>query len=167
MSQPTFHFDSYMVRPMGEQDRTYLDTLIEADAYHKGRMTPDYFLHLVPGEDAWAIEDEHGCIVFYFKTQTACRISLLFAEAETAIDKHRNRDGLLRGLAWIEAMLRQNHFREILFDTEGPELRAMAKRRMGFRETSGDLTRTIEAQKPQMIAVEPWGASPQAARREG
>ena len=167
MSQQIFHFDSYIVRPMGEQDRAYLDTLIEADAYHKGRMTPDYFLELVPGEDAWAIEDEHGKVVFYFKTQTAVRLSLLFAESETPAEKHRNRDAMLRGLAWIEAMLRQNHFREILFDTEGPELRSMAKRRMGFRETTGDLTRSIEAPKPQMVPVGHWGRSPQDLRREG
>jgi hypothetical protein len=152
---------------MGEQDRAYLDTLIEADAYHKGRMTPDYFINLLPGEDAWAIEDEHGTVVLYFKTQTAVRLSLLFAQAATPAEKHRNRDVMLRGLAWIEAMLRQNHFREILFDTEGPELRAMAKRRMGFRETTGDLKREITPPKPQMIAVEPWGRSPHELQREG
>lgn len=167
MSQQIFKFDNYVVRPMGEQDRIYLDTLIEADAYHKGRMTPDYFLNLLPGEDAWAIEDQHGTVILYFKTQTAVRLSLLFAEAETPVEKHRNRDVMLRGLAWIEAMLRQNHFREILFDTEGPELRAMAKRRMGFRETSGDLTREITPPKPQMIAVGQWDGIPHDLQREG
>jgi hypothetical protein len=167
MIDPAFRFDSYSVRPMGEQDRLYLDSLIESDAYHKGRMTPDYFLNLVPGEDAWAIEDEHGCVVLYFKTQTAVRLSLIFADATTDVERHRNRDAMLRGLAWLEAMLRMNKFREILFDTQGPELRSMAKRRMGFRETNGDLTREITPPKPQTVAMEPWGASPHALQREG
>jgi hypothetical protein len=164
MSQ-IFRFDNYVVRPMGEADRAYLDTLIEADAFHKGRMTPDYFLNLLPGEDAWAIEDQHGTVVLYFKTQTAVRLSLLFAEAGNPAEKHRNRDVLMRGLAWIEAQLRQNHFREILFDSQGPELRAMAKRRMGFKEASEDLSRAIPPPKPQTFAIEPRIDDPQHLQR--
>ena len=31
----------------------------------------DFFLKPEPGEDAWALEDHQGMIVFYFKTATA------------------------------------------------------------------------------------------------
>jgi hypothetical protein len=167
LSNQHFHFDEYVVRPMSERDRDYLDTLIEADAFHKGRMTPDYFLSLLPGEDAWALEDMQGNVLFYFKTQTAVRVSIQFAGAETAEEKSRNRTALTKGLAWIEAMLRQNHFREMIFDTQGPELAAFAKRRLGFRASSCELVRPISPPRPIGRSSEGWGSSPRIERREG
>jgi hypothetical protein len=167
MSQQIFHFDNYVVRPIAETDRVYLDSLIEADGYHKDRMSADYFLSLLPGEDAWAMEDEQGNVLFYFKTQTAVRLSLQFTQGETPEEKTRNRVGLLKGMAWIEGMLRQNHFREILFQTDGPQLTAMAKRRMGFRESSGELVREITPPQPLGRDTGNWGTVPQHARGEG
>jgi hypothetical protein len=161
-----FHFDNYVVRPVSERDRVYLETLIEADQYHHDQMNADYFLKLRPGEDAWALEDERGKVLFYFKTQTAVRLSIQFTEAETSADKTRNRIALLKGLAWIEARLSANSFREILFETQGPELTAMAKRRMGFREVSG-LARDIGLPlAPNQPRIERWDAAPQISQGE-
>ena len=167
MSDQHFHFDQYVVRPMNEGDRAYLDELIEEDAYHKGRMTPDYFLKLVPGEDAWALEDEQGHVLLYFKTQVAVRLSIQFAASETKEEKHRNRLALLKGFAWIESMFRKNRFREIIFDTDGPELTVFAKRRLGFRESSSELIRTLAPLLPIGRHTEHWEALPQTTRREG
>jgi hypothetical protein len=167
MSSQYFHFDEYIVRPMSERDREYLDTLIEEDAYHKGRMTPDYFLNLLPGEDAWALEDEQGNVLFYFKTQTAVRVSIQFAGSKTASERRRNRTALTKGLAWIETMLRQNHFREMIFDTQGPELAAFAKKRLGFTASSCELVRPISPPKPVGRAVNEWGAAPHDSRKSG
>jgi hypothetical protein len=167
MSGQYFHFDEYVVRPMSERDRDYLDTLIEDDAYHKGRMTPDYFLNLLPGEDAWALEDEQGNVLFYFKTQTAVRVSIQFTGSKTKEEKQRNRTALVKGLAWIETMLRQNHFREMIFDTQGPELAAFAKRRLGFTASSCELIRPITPPRPPGRAVTDWDAVPQVSRRSG
>jgi hypothetical protein len=162
-----FHFDNYVVRPVEERDRAYLDNLIEADQYHRDRMDADFFLDLKPGEDAWALEDELGKVLFYFKTQTAVRLSMQFAEAETTEAKTRNRLALLKGLAWIEAQLRANSFREILFQVDGPELSAMAKRRMGFRESLGsELYREIPS-NPQQPRIKQWDAAPQVSQGEG
>ena len=168
MSNATvFHFDNYTVRPVAEQDRVYLETLIDADEYHRERMDADYFLKLKPGEDAWALEDERGYVLFFFKTQTAVRLSMQFAQAETSAERTRNRIALLKGLAWIEAQLCANSFRELLFETNGPELTAMAKRRMGFREVSG-LARDIElptgGKQPR---INNWDATPQISQVEG
>jgi hypothetical protein len=127
-------------------------------------MDADYFLKLKPGEDAWAVEDQAGIVLFYFKTQTAVRLSIQFAQDA---DKTRNRIALLKGLAWIEAQLSANSFREILFQTEGPELTAMAIRRMGFREVSG-LARDISLPPAsQMAHTEPWDAAPQISQGAG
>jgi hypothetical protein len=162
-----FHFDNYVVRPVSERDRAYLETLIAADQYHHDQMDADYFLKLRPGEDAWALEDERGKVLFYFKTQTAVRLSIQFTEAETSAEKTRNRIALLKGLAWIEARLAANSYREILFQTEGPELTAMAKRRMGFREVSG-LARDIGLPPaPNQARIEHWDAAPQISQGEG
>lgn len=168
MSQKTvFHFDNYVVRPVEERDRIYLDNLIEADQYHRDRMDADFFLNLKPGEDAWALEDELGNVLFYFKTQTAVRLSMQFAQAETTEAKTRNRLALLKGLAWIEAQLRANSFREILFQTDGPELTRMATKRMGFREVSG-LARDIGLPStPQQGRINQWDAAPQVSQGEG
>jgi hypothetical protein len=168
MSQKTvFHFDNYVVRPVEERDRLYLNSLIEADEYHHDRMDADFFLSLKPGEDAWALEDERGNVLFYFKTQTAVRLHMQFAQAETTEAKTRNRLALLKGLAWIEAQLRANSFREILFQNDGPELTAMAKRRMGFREVSG-LARDIGLpNQPQQSRINQWDAAPQVSQGEG
>ena len=166
----TFTFDGYTVRPLDERDRPYLDIQIEADDFHRGRMTSDHFLQLQPGEDAWAIEDEQGRVVFYFKTATAVRLSIQFPSIEGAGDKARNREGMLKGLAWIEGIFRANGFREILFDTEGIELANFAKRRLGFTEATGLLSRPIQPmmrEKLQMCSQEAWEASPQVSRRVG
>lgn len=139
----TFAFDGYTVRPITEQDRAYLDLLIEADDYHRGRMTADFFLKLEPGEDAWAIEDDQHRIAFYFKTSTAVRIAIQFADWGSHEASRRNQSALTKSLRWIEGVLRANRFTEILFDTEGGDLRRFAKRRMGFLESptlSKDLT---------------------------
>ena len=166
----TFTFDGYTVRPLDERDRPYLEFQIEADVYHRDRMDADYFLRLQPGEDAWAIEDERGRVVFYFKTATAVRLSIQFPSIEGAEDKARNREGMLKGLAWIEGIFRANRFREILFDTEGIELANFAKRRLGFREATGLLSRPIQPMMPEKVQVasqEAWEASPQVSRRVG
>lgn len=168
MNAPNFHFDNYVVRPVEERDRQYLSSLIEADPYHADRMDADFFLDLKPGEDAWALETlEQGRVVLYFKTQTAVRLSLLFSETETKEDKTRNRLALLKGMAWIEAQLMANSFREILFDSEGPELVQMAKRRMGFTEKTGDLVRLIPYAGGKKPHTEDWDAVPQASQGSG
>jgi len=168
MSKETvFRFDHYAVRAAGEQDRAYLDNLIEADQYHRDQMDADYFLKLKPGEDAWALEDEKGSVMFYFKTQTAVRLSLQFAQAETPADKTRNRIALLKGLAWIEAQLCANSFREILFQTDGPELTAMAKRRMGFREVLGLVREVGLPPVSNQARIEHWNAVPEQSQVEG
>jgi hypothetical protein len=167
MSDQRFHFDQYVVRPMNEGDRAYLDTLIEEDAYHKGRMTPDYFLKLVPGEDAWALEDQQGKVLLYFKTQVAVRLSVQFATSKTSAERSQNRTALMKGFAWIESMFRQNRFREIIFDTQGPELTAFAKRRLGFRESPQELLREITPLIPLGRHTESWKDFPQPTGREG
>ena len=148
-----FHFDDYTVRPVGEHDRAYLETLIDADPYHQGRMTADFFLRSQPGEDAWALENIQGEVVLYFKTITAVRIAIQFRPTLTADDRRRNRRALLHGMQWLMGMFRLNRFREIITDTEGPELRAFAKRHLGFVDAPA-LSRMLHSM-PQVPKMPP------------
>jgi hypothetical protein len=136
-----FRFDSYIVRPVEERDRQFLEETIAKDEFHKDCMDGDYFLKLLPGEQAWAVEDEIGNVLLYFKTQNVARISLIFTRQE----REMNRDLLTKGMAWLERMLVQNFFHEMLFDTKGRELRLMAKRRLGFRESPEELVKSLPA----------------------
>src|SRR5258708_34626599 len=71
-----FTFDGYTVRPATEKDRPYLQLQIDADPFHGGRMTADFFLKLQPRGNSWALENADGRSVFYFKTPTAARIPI-------------------------------------------------------------------------------------------
>jgi hypothetical protein len=141
-----FRFDHYTVRRVEERDRAYLDQLTSADEEHRERMNADFFLQLLPGEDAWAVEDPQGVVVLYFKTQAAARIHMQFVVE----DRELNRDILTKGMQWLEGMLLQNNFREMLFDTKGRELRLMAKRRLGFKDSPEDLSKPLPP---------PWGVN--------
>jgi hypothetical protein len=126
-------------------------------------MSPDFFLELMPGEDLWAIEDEHGNLLLYFKTETACRISLQFGSGS----RIRNTGALMHGMAWIEAMLRSNNFRQILFNTDGSELRNMATRRMGFREGPRDLVKGLVPIGSTDAEKGSWKSLPQSSNGRG
>jgi len=166
MSQ-SFHFDGYTVRPTEEQDREYLETLIKADVYHCDRMDADYFLKPLPGETSWALEDQQGRVVFYFKTTPAVRMSIQFTGMESVQGRAANRDALMRGLAWIEGTLAAARFRELLFDTEGPELTLFARKRLGFVAAPGLMTRTLSTFETQNVAPKAVGTVPTNIQRRG
>ena len=165
--KPFFQFEGYKVRPIEERDRTYLADLIRRDPYHRDTMNADWFLRLTWGEDAWAIEDERGTVRGYFKTQTAVRLSLQFAQGESREEKYENAKLLIRGVDWIESQLKRNGFREIVFQTDGPELKEMAKRRMGFVELSGELVRSIPPSLPKQADIRPAIQDCTVYRKEG
>jgi hypothetical protein len=162
VSELFFRFDRYIVRRIDERDHAYLDTLIAADPDHKDTMSADYFLKLMPGEDAWACE-ENGKVLLYFKTQTAARISMQF----TTDDPEVNREVLTKGMAWLEGMLVQNHFRELLFDSHSRPLRVMVKRRLGFRDSPEELVKTLPAPWSAGAVNERWHHRPTSVEREG
>lgn len=149
-----FQFEGYTVRPLTEQDRPYLAMQIQADEYHRDRMTADYFLKLQPGESAWALEDSHGRVVFYFKNSPAVRMSIQFTASTTYQDKRENMNAMLHGLAWIEGMFRASRFTEVIFDTQGPELTVFAKRHLGFVDAPPQLSKALHTAETQPVQQE-------------
>jgi hypothetical protein len=163
----SFTFEGYTVRSLTERDRPFLEMQIKADEYHRDWLTADFFLKPKPGEDAWALEDEQGMVVFYFKTATAVRMYIQFPAITTIEDKVRNAAGMMKGLKWLGDILRHNKFREIIFDTKRAELANFAKKRLGFRDASGLLVRSIAPDDPAETPVEAWEPSPQTTERIG
>jgi hypothetical protein len=166
MSQ-TFHFDGYTVRPVMEADRSYLSILIQADVYHCDRMDADYFMKPLPGETSWALENPQGRVLFYFKTAPVVRMSIQFTGNETPQEREANRDALTKGLAWIEAMFAAARFREILFNTEGPELTLFARKRLGFAPAPGLMVRPITMFDSQQSPPRDVGTVPTDAAGSG
>jgi hypothetical protein len=154
-----FTFGPYTVRAVTERDRAYLEHLIATDEYHRDCMTPDFFLSLQPGEEAWALEEGER-IVFYFKTAAAVRVAIQFTDAGDLRAKRKNGLALIEGLAWFAAMLTHNRFREVFFDTEGPELHDFAKRHLGFAETPGLLSLKLGTNPTKEIQPESMGSVP-------
>lgn len=156
----TYQFDGYNVRPMTEQDRPYLEMQIAADPYHRDKVTPDFFLKLLPGESAWALEDKDGRVVFYFKNSPVVRMHIQFTADPTLAGKKRTMWGLLRGLAWIEGIFRVARFREIIFDVDSPELKYFAKCSLGFTETPDLLSRLVPPETEHGRDGDPLGTVP-------
>ena len=121
-------FGKYTVRALMERDRDFLAAVIAADPFHRDTVSVEWWYNNPPGENAWAVEDEMGKVVLYFKTQTACRFSLQFVTG----DRRTNWKVLTEGMDWLAETLTGNMFREIITDSNGPELRAMATKRLGF-----------------------------------
>jgi hypothetical protein len=137
-----FYFGDYTVRSVTPDDAAQIQRAIEGDPFHDGRKS-ETFLQSCPGEDNWALEDAQGKVVFYFKTKTACRVSIQFVASETAEDRQRNRDGMAQGLKWLEARLVQNQFRELIINTENRLLRFFAAGRLGFRRYRDEMVRPL------------------------
>jgi hypothetical protein len=134
-------FGNFTVRALLERDREFLAALIAADPFHRESVSVGWWYNNPPGEDAWAVEDEKGVVVLYFKTQTACRFSLQFVTE----DRRTNWKVLTEGMEWLAETLTANKFREIITDSNGPELRAMATRRLGFLPATPEtLTRLLK-----------------------
>jgi hypothetical protein len=152
-----FSFDEYTVRPAGEQDREHIEHWIASDPFHRNRLDVDYFLSLRPGEECYALENQNGHVVFYFKTQSAVRISIQFGPSTDPASRRSNSIALLKGMRWIEGLLRHHHYREVLFDTEGPQLREFAEKHLGFAGASV-MTKTLYHPLPaSKMAPRPCG----------
>lgn len=145
----SFTFDGYTVRRITERDRPYIQIWIDADPHHRGKITANFFLKLHPGEDSWALEDEQGMVVFYFKTGTAVRVFIQFAPEADVTQKLENRNALMKGLHWIEGLFRANKFREIIFDTQAVDLANFAKRRLSFLDAPGLLSKVLGDQNDE------------------
>lgn len=113
---------------------------------HRGIYTPDFFMggqfSTDPRSTYLALEDEKG-IIFYIRLSRASRVRIQFSPDDTKEQRRRNLQGLLHGMAFLEAQLGHKGVEEWIFETTNPELKAAAQQVLGFTESTHELVRAI------------------------
>lgn len=148
MKTPLCEFGGYKLRFPEEGDRDKLLAWIEADPDHANAMTPEIFLgqHEDGSEDSrptcFVMEDEAGEI-FFIRISRAARVYMQFGPAKDGTAAGRNGNALVHGMAYLESMLASAGVEEWVFETKHSGLKRIAKRRMGFTESAGDMIRPI------------------------
>lgn len=156
-------FDGYMLREVSvDTDIRRLVDWISADPYHQ-HIKPEFFLGKLedpkgyvaksdPRPTCYAMEDEEG-VIFYIRIDRAARVNIQFQPLDPKFILARGRvaKALLKGMAALELGFRQANVSEWVFESQAPDLRLMARTRLGFLESPHDLVRPI----PILTAREP------------
>lgn len=116
------------VRKVREADRPLLDAAAEADPFHKaGGLTGEHWA----GPDSIFYEDEIGPVVA-LKTSNIVRVDVQFLTQ----DKARNANALIAGFYAYVGILHKRGVREIIFNSDSPEVAHFFQKRFRFREVS-------------------------------
>jgi hypothetical protein len=141
-ARETYKFGPYVLRPAGagKDDATLAKTWTSADPDHCS-IEPDFWL-LQDGEnDSYVLCDQMGPLYF-------ARLIMISGPDGRAVEMHiqfppdharkelrqRIAAGLLRGLEWLERMLRRVQVHELYFDSRSDSLIQFSIKRMGFHE---------------------------------
>jgi hypothetical protein len=106
-------------RAVKEADRSEIETWIEADPGHAGRMTADFFL--IPGKDhsLYAVGDEEGTVMYIRCNSEASKMR---AHIQFGPDKKRIKEVFRSGWPVVMDDARQRGFKSIVFDSCSPTL---------------------------------------------
>jgi hypothetical protein len=130
----------YSLRPVMERDRDLLAVWIEQDPDHRDRVDPDFFMRSDQGKECFAVEDDHGHVVFYIKMTRALRLDVQFGSDEMIADRERNADAMREGFEWLRTGAAGSGIWEILFDSTNEPLVRFAERRLAFRKVPDELS---------------------------
>lgn len=123
-------------RLLEESDLSLLELSLSQDEYHT-ETAPEFFLE--PGTATKVYEDESGPILFV-KGTPALRIDIQFVDNN---DARRNIKCMSEGFPPLAAKARENGFKEVIFNTSNPLLKAFCIKRFGFVESEGELRKFI------------------------
>jgi hypothetical protein len=146
--QALAQFAGLTLRPVEAHDRPALESWIEQDEAHRECVSADFFMGLDENGQpdgratCYVIQDADGEI-FYIRLSRASRVNIQFAPEASREQRERNRDALIKGMAFLEGLLCDAGAEEWIFETKTPALRAMALKRMGFVESPRELRRVI------------------------
>jgi hypothetical protein len=114
------------VRTVRDEDRPLLMAAAEADEFHKAvGLTGDHWL----GEDSLFYEDERGPVVA-LKSTKVIRADIQFLTQ----DHERNARALLQGFWKYAEIWHKRGVKEIIFNTNSPEVAKFFSKRFHFRE---------------------------------
>jgi hypothetical protein len=116
------------VRKVEPTDRPLLDAAAEADPYHRAAgLKGSHWA----GEDSIFYEDGTGPVVA-LKTTSVVRVDVQFLTQ----DKERNGRALVEGFYTYLGILHRRGVKEVIFNTESPEVAHFFTKRFHFREVS-------------------------------
>jgi hypothetical protein len=147
--------DNFSLRAVGEEDRKLLDDWIEKDLGHKSKLEANYFLGLYPDgtpdsrPTCYAIEDENGSPLLYIRLSKVARVRIQFPPLRNRRQRMLNAEALMKGMAYLEALLAQCNTEEWIFDTTNMELAHFAISHLGFQASPNEMKRGIEPPKGQ------------------
>lgn len=116
------------VRRVEAGDRELLDAAAKADPYHAAAgLTGEHWT----GPDSIFYEDESGPVVA-LKTVNVVRVDIQFL----TLDRERNAKALAEGFYAYVGILQRRGVKEIIFNTESPEVAHFFMKRFRFRNVS-------------------------------
>ena len=124
------------IRKANEEDKQRIAEMIDADVWHAGKGSADYFFE--DGSECMAVEEKGH--TFYVRIARALRINAIFDPEK----KSKNARMLIKFTPALAEMARQSGFKEMIFSTENPEL-AKFEERLGFLPAPTDMTMKVGA----------------------
>lgn len=117
---------------MEETDLPLLETSLAFDKFHT-TTTPEFFVE--PGTLTKVYEDEAGVGIFV-KGTPVLRLDLQFVDND---DAKRNIKIMMAGFPDLMAKARTAGYKEIIFQSDSPLLKAFCTKRFGFNESAGEM----------------------------
>ncbi len=147
VEQPVeYRFGPYTLRMATAEDAALAEKWIQADPFHRERVSADFFTKEEPGVGCYVLLDHDGPI-FFFRTENAVRVHIQFADPGLPSSRERNRDALRDGMDWLALQLAARSIYEILFDSNNPILRRMTEKRLSFVAAPDDLRRSLAPER--------------------
>ena len=133
------------IRHVTEEDRELLKQWIAADADHRGRVTPDFFIPPNPDTDPrgsaeWGkrvnsclFSDQSGPVLFSRFT-CAMRVDIQF----NPVERVRTALMLPKGFQWLLTQAHEAHFSQVIFDSTDARLIAFCDKNFGFKSSPNE-----------------------------
>jgi hypothetical protein len=141
-------FDGYTLRDATEADEPLARVWTQHDEHHHD-MDGRFWLEKDKGVETYVCE-ENGHPLFFVRLDKAVRIRIQFPPnvyPPGSDEDHKHRDqvrrGLMRGMNFLEIALSVKGFRELIFDSVSPLLRAFTIGRLRFAKKPDTLSRML------------------------
>jgi len=125
-------------RSVTEQDRTQLESWINADSDHAGRCTPEFWLpaEKPDGTIRVVMEDALGPALFV-RGEKVLRLHIQFPP-----EKWRNAKSLIQFIPMIEADARKHGFTQIIWESTSKDLIKFTER-FGYRRSQNEIVKDL------------------------
>jgi len=142
----SFEFDGYKLRDATDRDEDLAQAWTRADEYHRD-LDGRFWLEKGQGTETFVCEGADGEPLFFLRLDKAVRIRIQFRPRPEGMDEREHRaivrQALTRGMAFLDVTLSVRHFREVIFDSVSPLLRAFTIGRLRFTRKPDTLTRML------------------------